>query len=223
VRRCLVLALVAACSSSAPRPKPTAPPAKPASACLADDLGLLHLELQQPACGDDGAACAQACTDGDRVACWTRAQQIERDPATAGEAVALFRRSCELGAANGCTNYAASVWVHAPDPAQYTCALRLFTASCDVADHFACGMQGRLLIDRHTGDDLAVGRKLLERECHDLHGFPCRILALELERGVLGPVPAGRIPQLMRSACDGGDTAACGEHPTVDETFTTKP
>lgn len=213
----LAALVLAACSSSS---KPPAPPATPAFACIADKLDLLHLELAKPPCTDEPTGCAKACHDGDGQACWQHGLLLQGDPATALPASDAFQRACTLGVANGCTNYANALWLASTDDAsRYECARHLFEAACAVADPYACGMDGRLRIDRGTGGDTAAGQGLLEKACRDLRGFPCRVLALEYERGKLGAAPPDRIPQLMLSACDGGDTPACGEHATVEETF----
>jgi hypothetical protein len=210
-----LLYLLAACGSS---PREPAPPAAPA--CLADALGPLDGGLPEPDCGDDAAACGQACSAGQGLSCWKHAVLLQRDPATEPQANDSFRRACELGVANGCTNYAAVLWLSsAPDRREYECARRVFEAACGLDDHFACGMEGRLRLDRGAGDDLGRGRDALERTCTTLGGFPCRILALNLERGVLDAPPPGRIQELMTAACDGGDLDACGEHATVDASF----
>ena len=169
---------------------------------------------------DAPAACAPPCGARDAVACWARARVIERDPATADEARELDRRGCGMGLANACTNFAAATWFDRPDADAYECARRIFARSCEVGDHFACGMDGRLRIERDAGDDRVLGRAALERTCADLGGFPCRILALELERGLLDGATPAQLQDLLARACAHGDPSACGSHATVRETFT---
>jgi TPR repeat protein len=144
------------------------------------------------------------------------------DAEGAALADSLYRKACTLGAPNACTNHAAHLWAFARGDADLACAQRLFERTCEHEDPFGCGMAGRLLIDRADGpddEDITHARALLERSCAQLGHFPCRILALNLERGRLGPVPDGRIPALLQQACEAGDEPACGEHETVEETF----
>ncbi|MCE9573012.1 MAG: hypothetical protein K8W52_07635 [Deltaproteobacteria bacterium] len=176
--------------------------------------------MREPACIHAPAGCAYECRVGNPYACWTRARAIEQDPATAAEAFELDRRGCTLGLANACTNFAAATWVAHPDAAGYECARRIFVRSCEVGDHFACGMAGRLRVERNAGDDLARGRAELEQACEQLGGFACRVLALELERGLLDGGTPAQLQDLLAGACAHGDLGACGAHATVIETFT---
>jgi hypothetical protein len=68
-------------------------------------------------------------------------------------------------------------------------------------------------------DDVRRVGEYLEGKCEQVEGFPCRILAKHLEAGDLGPFDAGRIRELLRRACDGGDPDACGAPATVAGTF----
>ncbi len=216
----------------APVASPAAKPAEPAaSACAADELPPLDMNMKKMYrdCRSTEEACRAACDRDEVDACFGLALAEEERARASGvtddraaPANALYRKACSLGAANACTNHAAHLWAFSESRADLACAVRLFEATCEVDDHFGCGMAGRILLDHAEGpddEDVSRARALLERSCAQLGGFPCRILALNLERGRLGPVPDGRVVELMRRACDGGDHGACGAHATVEESF----
>jgi TPR repeat protein len=138
---------------------------------------------------------------------------------TAGEAAHLFERACTLGAANGCTNYAARIWANEHSEEQLACARRTFEKACAAREPFACGMVGRLMLESTTPPPFAQGRKYLEDACNDLGGFPCRVLAKHLESGHLGDYSPELIRILLSRACAGGDPDACGDPKTASETF----
>jgi TPR repeat protein len=220
--------MLAACSSKspppqAPAPTPTPTPAPAPAACLADEVDELEelfggLELRDCGSGDARYACEHACAGGDSNACWNlgMAHEAEGSQQASKE---RFRRACVAGHANGCTNYAAALWNSEPGPADYECARRIFARACETGDHFACGMDGRLRLDRAEGDDVERGRAVLERSCVALRGFPCHILALNLELGRLGPTSPEQLRSLMAEACAGGDESACAPFETVEGSF----
>jgi hypothetical protein len=143
---------------------------------------------------------------------------MERNPEKADDAVQLYRRACVLGAANGCTNYAASIWAGKHSDDQLACAQRTFEKACAAKEPFACGMVGRLMIESDS-PDFSGGRKYLEGACDRVGGFPCRVLAKHLESGKLGPYEPGLIRKLLARACADGDPDACGDPATAAETF----
>jgi hypothetical protein len=147
------------------------------------------------------------------------AYALQKDPNKADEALGLFRRGCQLGAANACTNYAASIWAHEYSDEQLACVRRTFEKACEAKEPFACGMVGRVMLEATTPPSLEEGRKHLETACDELAGFPCRVLALHLESGKLGDYEPELIRTLLIRACQGGDLDACGEHATASETF----
>lgn len=217
----------AASATSSPQPAPAA--GAGAGACAADELGPLDRRKMYRDCRSSAEACRTACGRDDVEACFGLAIAVQEREIAAGTADAeeaesstLYRKACLLGAPNACTNHAAHLWAVSRRRADLACAVRLFEATCEVDDPFGCGMAGRILLDHADGpddEDVSRARALLERSCAQLGGFPCRILALNLERGKLGPVPDGRIRELMQRACDGRDDQACGAHETVEGSF----
>jgi TPR repeat protein len=159
------------------------------------------------------------CMAGDSASCLGLAYEVEKDPKKEEEAVRLYRRACLLGAANGCTNYAASVWAGTHTDSELACARRTFEKSCGAKEPFACGMVGRVLIENTSPPSLAEGRKYLARACNEVGGFPCRVLAKHLESGKLGSYEPGSIRTLLQKACADGDPDACGEPATASQTF----
>jgi TPR repeat protein len=132
------------------------------------------------------------------------------------EADAAFLRTCKLGLAIGCTNYAAGLLVFAHEP---VCARRLFERACEVREPFGCGMLGRMLaFDAKTPELKAKARTYFDRTCSDLGAAICRMYAFHLEQGDLGPVEPATVKALMLRACETGDSEACG-HDSAGETF----
>ena len=186
--------------------------------CIADDLGRLELASTVPSCERAHWVCRARCMAGHAPSCLSMAYAAERDSRTA-EAARLYQRACLLGEANGCTNYAASLWAHEHTDEQLSCARRTFERACAAREPFACGMVGRIMIESTTPPQVAEARQYLEAACQDLSGFPCRVLAKHLESGKLGTHPPERIRTLLGRACAGGDPDACGEPATAAETF----
>lgn len=189
--------------------------------CLADSARNLELDSGDlPTCGQDSTECRDACLSGDASSCLSRAYTVQTDSATEGEAILLFHHACVLGSAIGCTNYAASLWASDPDAIRLACARKIFEMTCAAKEPWGCGMVGRLLLEHsERPESVSAGKAKLEESCSALGGFPCRVLAKHLEAGTLGPHPPGRIQELLRLACDGGDSDACGDPATAAETF----
>ena len=188
--------------------------------CIADALPRLTSLRSVPRCAPDSSSCRDACLAGDGASCLGSAYVAEKEKATEADATRLFRQACLLGDANGCTNYAATIWAgeHADD--QMACARRIFAKACEANEHFACGMLGRVAFSEATRpEDFARAGRDLEASCQKLGGFPCRVLAKHLEAGDLGSYEPERIGDLLKRACERGDPDACGEPKTAAETF----
>jgi TPR repeat protein len=186
-------------------------------ACIANSIGTLR-RMTIPSCKKDAWMCRVRCIAGNAGACLSLAYQAEEGN-NRDEAIRLYRRSCLLGEANACTNYAAHIWGRTHSGDELTCAQRTFEKACAAREPFACGMVGRLMIEDTTPPSFAEGRKYLERACIDVGGFPCRVLAKHLESGKLGGYEPGGIRILLQRACAGGDPDACGDPATAAETF----
>ncbi len=191
------------------------------TSCVADILPKLRLLPDGVRnCTASDSSCQEACEAGDGLSCLGRAYALEVEPLSRGEAVSLYRRSCLLGLANACTNYAATVWARDHSVEELECARRTFAKACVAEEPFACGMLGRIAFDRATSpaEFERAGREL-QAACERLKGFPCRVLAKHLEAGDLGAYPPTRIGELLERACEGGDPDACGRPSTASETF----
>jgi TPR repeat protein len=154
------------------------------------------------------------CTVGDGSSCLALAYAAARR-----DARRLYGQACVLGAAIGCTNYAATIWAGQASDAQLACARRTFEKACSVNEPFGCGMVGRLMLESTDSPSYAEGRRYLEKSCDRVGGFSCRVLAKHLESGKLGPYRPEAMPALLTRACATGDRDACGEHATAAETF----
>jgi hypothetical protein len=188
--------------------------------CIADSIGTLRILPNLPECHSEDASCRDACFAGDAASCLSRAYSLEKVSSMKNEALLLFRRSCNLGAAIGCTNYAASIWAEPHTNIQLMCARRIFEKACTAKEPFACGMVGRLILeDPMAPNQSSEGRRYLEAACDEFNGFPCRVLAKHLESGKLGGYDPKLIRTLLNRACAGGDRDGCGEPATAAETF----
>ncbi|GEM_PF-5131728 len=188
--------------------------------CLADSAGTLRVLESVPHCaGNAYLECRLNCLAGNAASCLGLAYDAETDAKRRAEAIRYYRRACSLGAANGCTNYAASIWAGTHTAAELVCARRIFEKSCAAKEPFACGMVGRLMLESENPASRAGARKYLESACDRVGGFPCRVLARHLETGKLGAYKPEQIRALLTKACNGGDPDACGEHATAAETF----
>ena len=197
----------------------SAGPAHVDEGCVAESIGTLRVLPTISPCKWGDWICRAKCGAGNGASCLALAYAADADPKTAGEAVPLYRRSCLLGEANACTNYAASVWAGEHSDDQLACARRTFEKACSAKEPFACGMVGRVMLESTTPAPVEEARKYLEGACDEVGGFSCRVLAKHLESGKLGGYPPERIRSLLTKACADGDPDACGEPATAAATF----
>ena len=226
LRHAIVVVAIAGCGE-----KPVPPAASgsdlgsgsgSAITCIADQVDPHdRVWVRDPTCAADDVKCKANCeTQNDSSACMSRALILEKDPAQREEANLMFIRACALGTIAGCTNYAGFLWANNKNNAASECAYLLFQKTCAVKDPFGCGMLGRMTIDNApNADAAALGKRALEGACGELGGFPCRVLAMELETKKLGDYDPSLITSLLGQACSAGDQAACGTHATATETF----
>ena len=172
-----------------------------------------------PSCASGGWICRIECRAGDAASCLGLAYAADANPESKQDAPGLYRSACLLGAANACTNYAASIWAAGASGGELACVRRTFEKACAVEEPFACGMVGRVMLESTTPPAYTEGRRYLEKACDRIGGFSCRVLAKHLKSGNLGSYPPELIDTLLGRACDGGDPNACGEHATASETF----
>ena len=177
-----------------------------------------HRWLPEPAPTGSLLARRQRCKTGDERSCIGLGYAANASGAD-DEARGFYEKACRLGAANGCTNYAATVWAGKSTDSELTCARRTFERACTAKEPFACGMVGRIMIESTTPPAYANGRRYLSAACDELGGFSCRVLARHLESGKLGDYPPEQVPTLLKRACATGDPDACGNHTTAEETF----
>ena len=135
-----------------------------AGACIADELGELHLSTSVPDCASGKIGCQVKCRLADATACLGIAYLAEGS-SSPEEVRSLYRRACFLGAANACTNYAASVWMGKTTDAQVACARRTFEKACAVKEQFACGMVGRVMLESGGSPDYRAGQEYLQAAC----------------------------------------------------------
>jgi hypothetical protein len=228
VRRALVIVVllvvaVAACGRDPQRVAPRVPQSPPAEGrCLADELGPLTDRWidRRDECRSDEATCRRECTSGDADACMSAALVLQNGMPTHSRQISeYFERSCRLGRAMGCTNWAAGKLFEDDTRPFDNCLYRVFQAACDVRDHFGCSMTARILVEwRRTPFDPWIGYGQLMSACDRLGGPPCRFLALYIERGFFGTPDPERVKALLETACSGGDPDACGAQ-TAAETL----
>jgi hypothetical protein len=189
-----------------------------ARTCVADSIGQLQLLSSVPKCASDRIACDLKCRLRDAASCLGLAYAAE-ESSPPEEVRGLYRQACLAGAANACTNYAASLWAGQMSEEQLACVRRTFEKACAVGEQFACGMVARVVLESGGNADVGEWRRYLQGKCDEVGGFSCRVLAKHLEAGTLGKFDAQAIPGLLKRACDGGDIYACGTHATAAETF----
>jgi hypothetical protein len=195
-------------------------PEQVATGCLADSLVNLRVSGNDArGCGGDVMRCRDACADGDASSCLGAANAMQAEDEAESTYAMLYYRACALGLANGCTNYAAGIWAGEPSPKELTCAHQIFEKACHAKEHFACGMRARLTFEGDSAAAKQAAKARLESDCNAIGGFPCRVLALHLEKGELGPYEPGKLKALLVEACRGNDTDACGDHESVAATF----
>jgi len=187
--------------------------------CVADSLSALRILPGAASCATSGWSCRIKCQFGSGPSCLGLAYAAQRDSQELDESESLFKRACELGMANGCTNYAAAIWTGGSAVEQLGCARRIFKKACSAKERFACGMVGRVMIESTTPPLYTEGRRYLQTACDAVGGFSCRVLAMHLESGSLGEYRPALIPELLSQACAGGDPDACGAPVTASETF----
>ena len=189
-----------------------------AAVCLADSIGSLQLVPSVPKCAPDRIACEVKCRIGDAASCLGLAYAAE-GASSPEEVRGLYRHACIAGAANACTNYAASLWAGPMAEEQLACVRRTLEKACAVREQFACGMAARVVLESGGNAEVTEWRRYLQSKCDEVGGFSCRVLAKHLEAGTFGKVDGQAIPTLLKRACDGGDIYACGNHATAVETF----
>jgi hypothetical protein len=202
-------------TAAAPPPiaaNPPVPAAANAVACLADRLPPLFLQVPDaPQCTADNQSCRDLCITGDVGACFARATATE-NATNHNEATVLFARACSLGAASGCTNYAAHLWTGAV-AASMPCAKRLMAAACQARDPYACGMAIRFEVEASDGSPAERQRIAANANayCTNVQGFACRVLAKFIEDSMLETPDPERVRALLEQACKSGDTDSCGK------------
>ncbi|CAN5798361.1 hypothetical protein BH11MYX2_BH11MYX2_14990 [soil metagenome] len=72
--------------------------------------------------------------------------------------------------------------------------------------------------DARTDEDRAAAKHFFDGICNDIGGTVCRMYALHVENGELGPPDASLSRALMIRACETGDDDACN-HETASKTF----
>lgn len=187
------------------------------SACLVDEIGPIKTGwTERTDCTANDDSCKAECFAGDGNACLNHGFALQSKSGD-DTATGFFERACRLGVSLGCTNWAGHLWAHGSKSTN-ACMKRMFDKACRVGDTMSCAMVARVLIEiPQTPFDPALGAARLLRDCAADGGPPCRMLALYLEGGLVGPKTNALSPMLLREACDGGDEVACGDHATARE------
>jgi len=119
-------------------------------------------ELEPGDCATDPSECIDNCDLGNGDACWALGVLIQQNGETDNNvAEALFKKSCHLGIASGCTNAAATNMYREAGEAS-ACVAQSFEYSCAQSDPWGCTMHGRVLAE---SGDLSAARLALDRAC----------------------------------------------------------
>lgn len=134
-------------------------------------------KLSASECSDNPGACLAACDRGSADSCHALARLIQDHAAVDNDvADVLYRRSCRLGLASGCTNAAARLY-DLDGVEDQQCATRTFELSCLKNDPWGCTMNGLALgtgIGRKR--DVPAALRSLDKACQiavDKNGEAC--------------------------------------------------
>ncbi|MDD9932103.1 MAG: hypothetical protein OXT09_00790 [Myxococcales bacterium] len=156
-------------------------------------------------------ACERACGQDDADGCAAYAHVMQKTDRE--QAVQLYFRACELGSANGCTNYGATIRLGFDGevtPGEHECALDLFDRACKVDDIWACGMLGQAFA---RGEGVEPNPKFAESvlvgACDRIGYFACSMLAQLYDDGYLEPPDPEAAARARARACETGYEPAC--------------
>lgn len=187
------------------RPCPT-PPAQLAADGAMSALSVACLE-------GDPAPCVEACEQGNGEACATVGTAMQRNAGAGAEALPYFFRGCELGEANACTNYGATIrqgYDGVVSEAELRCSLELFERACEVEEVWACGMLGQAHVaGEGTAADPERGERILVGACERIGYFACAVLGTLYQHGQLQPPDDGAAARALTRACETGYDDAC--------------
>jgi hypothetical protein len=89
----------------------------------------------------DLTECLERCVAGQGPSCYWLGQDLQAAKADNAAVDVLYHRSCKLGVASGCTNYAAGLVVNKKgNPEKQSCALKTFEHACALDDPWGCTM-----------------------------------------------------------------------------------
>jgi TPR repeat protein len=161
-------------------------------------IDYMNKEASQTAAAEQGgppAGLMEACLGGDGAAC--------------GRVTPDLERFCAGGEGRACTTLG---WIHesakgvTADPAR---AAALYTQGCDKGDKSGCARFGWLQArGEGMAKDEARGMGTLDRLCGEGFMEACTQLAV-LHAGQQTKADIARAKELLKKACDGGDTEAC--------------
>ena len=145
----------------------------------------------------------RACEGDDATGC-NNLGAIHQDAQRLEDALAAYRRSCDLGLAMGCGQVGAlgSAGVVPMDASEVDAML---TRACDGGDARSCGNLGRVAIRIEP----ERGRAAFARACELGYAAGCFDHALSLVRGEGGPVDRALAAQALRRSCELGHADAC--------------
>lgn len=165
-------------------------------------------EKRQPA---GSAGYEEACARGDLEKCadlglrYEKGTGVARDPA---RALALYRKSCDGGWANGCmvlgVAHVNGVGMAAPDPAQ---GITLLEKSCALGEAQACVIAGQMLTTTglRGGEDLPRAQGFFAKACAKGNVDGC----VRQARAMVGRGLHAAAAKLLRGACDEGHPLGC--------------
>lgn len=154
----------------------------------------------------------KGCELGAGVACFNGAFLIDGDPRTTNpralqlhdKARAAYRKSCDAGDLDWCTNLGVMLSMGIGQPKDEDGALVLFRKSCDARNVNGCIEVAQSMQRRQTKDDTDAARALLLDTCEREAGMACALAAL-----MMSPSEEARVAELSERACDAGATLGC--------------
>ena len=202
----LVIVLLVACGSSAPKPTPAAapppvavtpaePPAPPAD-CE-------ELESCRTACI---ANVADACVRGAEIAFEMSKEELDYTEAMT-IAAQFADRGCTLGAARACTVLGTLTIDGRGTAKDEARALELYTRGCDGGDGHGCESLA-FTLERAGNEAEAFAR--YERACELKSARGCRALGMKYADGVGRPADRDKALVYLERGCTEKDTLSCG-------------
>jgi len=180
-----------------------------------DNLAMLYVQGQGGPRDETKQAAffARACELGDAVGCKNTGITLSKAaPPRLELAFASFKKSCDLGANDGCYELARSYMDGHGVAADPVAGFAGFDKACKAGVQHACSALGLyLVLGKGAPLDVPRGAKLLGDACAKDDGEACKNLGILVREGKVPPKDPKRFFALFDKACTLKDAAGCNE------------